>query len=876
MTRSRFTTRHQRLNVAGRTNGYRHHVLRQLPLASAISAILAGAPTVHAATEAETITLEEVVVTAQKRAENLQDVPISIEVLDNTKLEQLHVVSLDDYVKYSPSISYSRGEGQGGNGQPGSSHIYMRGVVSGANENHSGSQPSVGTYLDEQPVTTIDGSLDVHLYDIQRIEVLEGPQGTLYGASSEAGTVRIITNKPDTSKFSAGYDVEGNAVTHGGKGWQAQGFVNIPLSPILAIRLVGWDEHDAGFINNVAGTNKSACIVNGVRTFPTWSGNPGGTFGGPTANSAQVAPCPPVGIIGAGAITNAPWVKRNYNTVETKGGRAALKLDINDNWTVTPTVMGQSSETKGFFGYDPAVGDRQIVHFSPENSTDSFMQSALTVEGKIGNFDITYAGAFLKRTIHAIADYSDYSEFYDRVYGSGAYWTGADGKPVMPQQLVVTKGWFQKWSNEVRLSTPLDLPVHATIGVFAQRQLHNIWEQYVVPGYGFTNPYGSLNSPTPNPNGFDPALSIPTLANTIWLTDEQRVDRDKAVFAQVTWDITAKFSLNGGLRYFTYDNTLNGFFGYSKAYSPTGSGVSKCFAPASTLGAPCTNINNRVTGSGTVPRINLTYKITPDKMVYSTFSKGFRPGGVNRTAQAGIGPYQADFLKNYEIGWKTQWLDHRLRWNGAVFWEDWKNFQFSFLGLNSVTIIVNGGNARVKGIENEIEWAATSALTLSSSFTVLDAKLTSNYCGKQGVTNCPNQVTPEAFQPNLIGPQAPAGTNLPISPRFKGNLVGRYSFSEVAGWKPFAQVSLVYQSQALQALRLDQARILGNTPAYALVDLSAGASFNQLLVQFAVSNVMDRNAQFSRFAGTVPQYDNQVYVIPAQPRTYVIKFGQKF
>ena len=670
--------------------------------------------------------------------------------------------------------------------------------------------------------------------------------------------------------------MEGNAVTHGGKGWQAQGFVNIPLSPILAIRLVGWDEHDAGFINNVAGTNKSACIVNGVRTFPTWSGNPGGTFGGPTANSAQVAPCPPVGIIGAGAITNAPWVKRNYNTVETKGGRAALKLDINDNWTVTPTVMGQSSETKGFFGYDPAVGDRQIVHFSPENSTDSFMQSALTVEGKIGNFDITYAGAFLKRTIHAIADYSDYSEFYDRVYGSGAYWTGADGKPVMPQQLVVTKGWFQKWSNEVRLSTPLDLPVHATIGVFAQRQLHNIWQQYVVPGYGFTNPYGSLNSPTPNPNGFDPALSIPTLANTIWLTDEQRVDRDKAVFAQVTWDITSKFSLNGGLRYFTYDNTLNGFFGYSKAYSPTGSGVSKCFAPASTLGAPCTNINNRVTGSGTVPRINLTYKITPDKMVYSTFSKGFRPGGVNRTAQAGIGPYQADFLKNYEIGWKTQWLNHRLRWNGAVFWEDWKNFQFSFLGLNSVTIIVNGGNARVKGIENEIEWAATSALTLSSSFTVLDAKLTSNYCGKQGVTNCPNQVTPEAFQPNLIGPQAPAGTNLPISPRFKGNLVGRYSFSEVAGWKPFAQVSLVYQSQASQALRLDQARILGNTPAYALVDLSAGASFNQLLVQFAVSNVMDRNAQFSRFAGTVPQYDNQVYVIPAQPRTYVIKFGQKF
>src|SRR6202045_3209917 len=222
MTR-RFNTRHTGPNVAGRRHGHRHRVLRQLPLASAISAILAGAPAAHAATEAEANTLEEVIVTAQKRTENLQDVPISIEVLDNTKLEQLHVVSLDDYVKYSPSISYSRAEGQGGNGQPGTSHIYMRGVVSGANENHSGSQPSVGTYLDEQPVTTIDGSLDVHLYDMQRIEVLEGPQGTLYGASSEAGTVRIITNKPDPSIFSAGFDVEGNDVTHGGQGWKAEG-----------------------------------------------------------------------------------------------------------------------------------------------------------------------------------------------------------------------------------------------------------------------------------------------------------------------------------------------------------------------------------------------------------------------------------------------------------------------------------------------------------------------------------------------------------------------------------------------------------------------------------------------------------------------------
>ncbi|MBS0613971.1 MAG: TonB-dependent receptor, partial [Proteobacteria bacterium] len=188
----------------------RHPLVRAgIPVASTLLASLPWAM-VHAQEAA--VSLEEVVVTAQKRVENLQNVPIAVQVLDNTKLQQLNILNVDDYVKYSPSISYSRGNGQGSSGAPGQSHIYIRGVNNGGDGNHSGSQPSVGTYLDEQPVTTIDGTPEVHLYDIQRIEVLEGPQGTLYGASSEAGTVRIITNKPDTSKFYGNVSVDGNSV----------------------------------------------------------------------------------------------------------------------------------------------------------------------------------------------------------------------------------------------------------------------------------------------------------------------------------------------------------------------------------------------------------------------------------------------------------------------------------------------------------------------------------------------------------------------------------------------------------------------------------------------------------------------------------------
>jgi outer membrane receptor protein involved in Fe transport len=815
---------------------------------------------------AESGALQEVVVTAQKRVENLQDVPISVQVFDTQKLDELGIVNLDDYVKYSPSISYVRGQGEGGNGQPGSSHIYIRGVVSGGDGNHSGSQPSVGVYLDEQPVTTIDGTVDVHIYDVQRIEVLEGPQGTLFGASSESGTVRIISNKPDPTKFAAGYDLQGNDVDHGGAGYEAEGFVNIPLSSFAAIRLVGWDEHDGGYISNVAGTNQSACIVNGVRTFPTWSGQ----NDAPNANYPTPLPCPTVGVIGAGAITNAPWLKSDYNTVDTKGGRGALKIDVGDNWTVTPTIMAQDLSTEGFFGYDPGVGDLQVVHFGPENSDDSWYQTALTVEGKVSNFDLVYATGYMKRTSHAVADYSDYSEFYDRVYGSGVHWVGNNGTPIMPEEFVIDGGYFEKWSHELRVSTPADEPVRATVGLFIQRQLHDIWQLYTMPGYGYTSVY---SPPVPGPNAFADSISVPGFPGAIWLTDEQRVDRDQAAFAQVTWDINAQWALTGGERYYRYDNSLLGFFGSSPSYPVLGS---PCPAPPSTKFAPCTDLNTSVSGDGTVPRVNLTYKLTPDRMLYATYSKGFRPGGVNRVS--GAPPYAADYLTNYEIGWKTQWLDRRLRWNGALFWEDWKNFQFSFLVPPSITAIANGGDARIKGLENELQWVATDHLLLTSNLTLLDPVLTTNYCGISGVTSCANLVTPEPFLPGgqWVGPLAPAGTNLPVVPKFKGNIVARYTFGAIKEFAPFAQASYVYQTQTAPQLRADVTDILGMQPAYGLLDLAAGFDRDNTNVQLYVSNATDKRAQLSRFSQTNPVADNQVYIIPAQPLTIGIKFAQRF
>src|SRR5574338_1274642 len=195
--------------------------------------------------------LEEIIVTATKREESLQNVALSVQAISTAKLEELHISNYSDYANFLPTLSTQNGGQAGGSGFQRS---FMRGIASGETANHSGQQPSVGTYLDEQPITMISGAADVHIYDIARVEALAGPQGTLFGASSQAGTIRIITNKPDPRKFEAGYDLEFNSIRDGDQGYTAEGFVNIPISDKAAVRLVGFYDQTAGFVDNVHGT----------------------------------------------------------------------------------------------------------------------------------------------------------------------------------------------------------------------------------------------------------------------------------------------------------------------------------------------------------------------------------------------------------------------------------------------------------------------------------------------------------------------------------------------------------------------------------------------------------------------------------------------
>src|SRR5437763_6289590 len=265
----------------------------------------------------------EIIITATKREENLQNVPISVQVLGTRRLDQLNISNFEQYTKQLPSVSYITA-------QPGFTTVYMRGVATGSDGNHSGVLPSVGTYLEEQRVTAIGGTLDVHIYDIARIESLAGPQGTLYGASSEAGTIRIITNKPEIGVTAGRVDGEINSVAHGGVGGKAEGMINLAISPRMAFRAVGFYQHDAGYIDNVAGSR-------------TYHG-----LGNPIT------------------VNNSCCIKNNFNDVDTYGGRAALKIDLDDNWTVLPQIMYQNTVAHGVFFENQSLGTLKEKRFRPE------------------------------------------------------------------------------------------------------------------------------------------------------------------------------------------------------------------------------------------------------------------------------------------------------------------------------------------------------------------------------------------------------------------------------------------------------------------------------------------------------------------------------
>jgi len=382
-----------------------------------------------------------------------------------------------------------------------------------------------------------------------------------------------------------------------------------------------------------------------------------------------------------------------------------------------------------------------------------------------------------------------------------------------------------------------------------------------------------------------------------WLTDQQPVNRDRAAFGEGYWDITSKLTMTLGIRRFYYDNTTEGFNGFGLnafnsnpnlltpaellAANPNfrlQTGQQTCINDTPFHGAPCSDIRQRATGEGWTPKYNFAYKFDPDRMMYVTYSKGYRPGGVNRFA--GAPPFGADFLKNYEMGWKTSWFDNHLRWNGALYYEKWDNFQFQFSGPNSAGVTANAAKADVKGIDTDVDWAVTRGLTLSAAATFTDAQLRANYCGELDAAGQP--ITTNPCPPKRAGgasfvPTALDGQQLPLSPRWKGSLTARYTFP-MLGEEGHLQGNYTYQSLIWPTLLNTERAVLGSIGGYGVANFTFGIDRANYTLDLIVKNAFDVEGGLSRSAecsitvcGKYATY-NQI----VRPRLIGLQFGQRF
>lgn len=784
---------------------------KRKPLALAVSAALTGSVLVTAASapaHAQGKVLEEITVTAQKREENLQDVAVSVQVLGAMQLEQLNINGFEDYIEFLPTVSYTS------NG-PGYGILYMRGISSGGDGVHSGSMPSVGVYLDEQPVTTIGQVLDVHIYDVARIETLAGPQGTLYGQGSQAGTLRIITNKPNMEEFQSSYDVGVDTVRSGDLGYTLEGMLNIPIHDRAALRVVGWHEYSGGYIDNVPGTITYA--ASGI------------------------------------TIDNSSLVENNFNDVETTGARALLKIDLGEQWTFTPGLMYQQQESHGLWAHDPEdSGDLEVVRFFPDGQDEDWLQAMSTLEGNLldDTVNVVYALSTLDRDVDSLYDYTGYAEYLEDLYayyGYSCYQYDALGGCADPSQYVNSKERFTRLSHELRVQSAGDGPIHWVAGFFAQKQVHNFDLQWIVPDM---NPAGSVIE-----NG-----------HTVWQTYQVRTDRDEALFGEVTLDVNDKMSLTVGARNFSYDNRLYGFNGFIGHCTGTVDSAGN-FTEDRTNGTvqyPCFNtriLDDSTEGNGKSVKGTINYHFNDNIMMYATYSEGFRSGGVNRARVPGIPKYKPDWVNNHEIGWKTTLLDGRMRFNGAAYLLDWKDFQYAFLdfSLSNLTIIGNVGQARTTGFEFDMSWLATDRTNLSIAASYNKAELEESYWR--------TSADRDAGDP----PRAPKGTEMPFVPEWQFTGIGRQDF-DFGSFPGYAQIAVSYTGASWNNLEIaDRLR----QKAYTLVNLSTGIQTDSWSLDLFINNATDERAQISRYE---PSYASTIdsRTVTNRPRSIGIRFGQKF
>lgn len=843
---------------------------RQCAVAAAV-AIALGAPAANAQNS-----IEEITVTATKREESLQDVPVAVTAITETALEQIGITNFADYVLELPGVT------AGGSG-PGQNTVYIRGVASTTPNltvaGVAGLSPNVAFYLDQQPLSQPGRNLDVYAADLQRIEVLSGPQGTLFGASSQAGNVRLITNKPDRSDMYGRLKAGVGTIAEGDMNSNIEIMLNVPVSETFALRGVAYYDKKGGYIDNVAGT-RDATESGRFRPEGTVRDN-GVPVSAQRAGFQAGADLSGVTFLDA---DNSSLVKKDFNETEYSGVRVSGLWDINDTWSLLVSHQAQDVESDGVFFADPDLGDLEVQRYANDRIEDSFNNTSWTLDGMIGELEVVYTGAFTDRETDQVVDYSDYL-----FVGQYLPYYICDGSVTYPGSGIAPTGTCQApnlfvdsitqtetMTHEIRFLTDSSKSWRVTAGAFFSdlelQERNDFWYPGSVnaigfdgvstgfaPNYPLTNTTvtgvvgnaqeGWYSGPGPFPDG------------VIFRNDVLRTDEQLGVFGEVTFDLNEQFSLVLGARWYDIEVDLKGSanssffnFGQTDDAQVFGTNISAQFAPDNTVGAP-----DKATTDGTIFKVTLDWRPNDDHMVYATVSEGFRAGLLNRPGGAsGPNNYTVPFaldtdnVTNIEFGMKSSFLDNTLQLNSSLFFVDVERLQTTIFDPSIVNLFFsdNAADAEVKGLEGNFIWLpqAVDGWTVTGAFSLLDTEITK-------VITPTNDVR--------------KGDELAFAPSFQGNLRARYEWDFGSkGWVGHVMPSVSFSSDSYSdIITINRDKI----DSWFMARVTAGISTETWSAELVVTNLTDERAEVSRnFV-----FDAQ-RVSYAQPRTIGIRMSWDF
>ena len=809
--------------------------------------------------------LPEVVVTANRREESAQNVPLSITAVTSDQLEQGGIQDIADLSRTLSGVSYTdKGPFSGVNG----ANLVIRGLNSettaGLPAAASPVVPPVSTYVDDTPLF-----VSLRFQDLDRVEVLKGPQGTLYGSGSLGGTIKFIEHAPDPSGLDAKLEASLSDTQHtGAPNEDVNGMINIALNDTLAVRANASFTHDAGFINQ---PNLFALDSSGVPI----AAEPGNLFSNPVFYRRDH-----VNDYGyASARISALWAPSDafhaqlsyYHQLSTADGypyaatsTAAYNMPISPNTQPGGTFTNPPLAPQLYTEAVPAGVDRlSDAENSTTTTTDEVDLAALTLEYDLGFATLTSATSWADHSNHTRADetaqYSNFF-FYQSLYGQFPRtfiqgYERLDDKPITQElRLVSHEGGKLDW----------------VAGLFFNHQQTDIQEHDFEPGYldwyNACEPvYGQSGGDgiTPSYCGVGETgagtvssyAGIPIVKDQAYIGDFETTFKDLALFGNLTWHVTPAWSVTGGGRVFrqTIDaSQQTGLLFDSGAF----------FAPA----IPIANITLSNSWRRATWKFNTSYQIDKSNLVYATFSQGFRRGGVNALPSSELGGLYTlppslrqlapDTANNYEVGFKGT-LDGRLQYSAAAYYIQWRNVQE---GLQLTPLVLpasmNIGDAYSKGIEAEADALITKHLEGQFDYTYDQTKLTA--------------LNPLFVSPNVSAPPPGIGSALPGTPRNSGAITLRYGHIEVATGELYFSITGHYQSTVLPSLSATVPTVGGYLMASARAGYE-GAHWNAALFVTNLTN----NLGITSYQDPAI-FGNRAQAIVSQPRTVGLTIGYSY